>query len=283
MALLHALCELGFRHLIVCHLEHGLRGAASRRDADFVRRAAVRLGVEMESAKADTRAYAKADGVSLETAARELRRAFFKECAKRRGCRTLLLAHHADDQVETCLFHFLRGSGAAGLAGMRADSTQNGLRILRPMLGVSRSEISAFAESEKIHFREDHTNAESVHTRNRIRNLVLPAIREVFGDSHRAAILRAAEIFRMENDWMESATTEPAETLSCAELRSLPEALRHRLVLAWLRRSPVPEPGFAETRRVLSLLNDGSGPAKVSLPGNHHARRRAGQIFMESE
>ena len=71
--------------------------------------------------------------------------------------------------------------------------------------------------------------------------------------------------------------------LSCAALRAMPDALRHRTVLRWLRRSSVPEPGFAETRRVLSLLDAAQGPAKVSLPGNHHARRRAGHIFLGHE
>ena len=282
MALLHALKRLGFEKLIVCHLDHGLRGKLSRADAKFVSRQAARLGFEVESARARTKEFAKATGRSLETAARELRRAFFLECSKRRRCRTLLLAHHADDQVETCLFNFLRGSGAAGLAGMKPESTLSGLGVIRPMLEIPRSEISSFVAANKIPFREDHTNAESDHTRNRIRNLVIPAIDRAFGESFRQAVIRASQIFRQEDDWMESLTPEVSEKLSCSRLRAMPEALRHRAVLRWLRQSGVPEPGFAETRRVLSLL-DVIGPAKVSLPGNLHARRRAGEIFLGHE
>jgi tRNA(Ile)-lysidine synthase len=282
MALLHALKRLGFQKLVVCHLDHGLRGKLSRADAKFVSRQAELLGCGVESARAGTKEFAKATGRSLEAAARELRRAFFLECSKRRRCRRLLLAHHADDQIETCLFNFLRGSGAAGLAGMRPESTQGGLRIIRPMLEIPRCEISAFAAANKILFREDHTNAELEHTRNRIRNLVIPAISKAFGESFRAAVLRGSQIFRIEDDWMESQTPEASETLSCAALRAMPDALRHRTVLRWLRRSGIPEPGFAETRRVLSLL-DITGPAKVSLPGDHHARRRAGHIFVGHE
>lgn len=81
---------------------------------------------------------------------------------------------------------------------------------------------------------------------------------------------------------MESQTPEVSEKLSCAALRAMPDALRHRTVLRWLRRSGVPEPGLFETRRVLSLL-DTTGPAKASLPGNLHARRRAGEIFLGHE
>ena len=279
MGLLHALKRLGFQKLIVCHLDHGLRGKRSRGDAKFVFKQAALLGFETESARARTKEFAKETGRSLEAAARELRRAFFLECSKRRRCRRLLLAHHADDQVETCLFNFLRGSGAAGLAGMRPESTQNGLRIIRPMLEIPRKEISAFVAAKRIPFREDHTNAGSEHTRNRIRNLVIPAIAIAFGESFRSAVLRASQIFRIEDEWMESQTPEVSEKLNCAALRAMSDALRHRAVLRWLRRSAVPEPGFFETRRVLSLL-DTKGPAKVSLPGNLHARRRAGEIFL---
>jgi tRNA(Ile)-lysidine synthase len=281
MALLAGLCRLGFSNLVVCHLDHRLRGVRSKADARFVAREATRLGCGLESARANTRDFAKATGQSLEAAARELRRAFFRECSKRRRCRTILLAHHADDQVETCLFHFLRGSGAAGLAGMSPDSVQGGLRIVRPLLEVSREEICEDVARHGIRFREDHTNAESAHTRNRIRNLVIPAISEAFGDGYRGAILRAARILRMDDECLAALTPDVAATLSCATLRGLPEALRHRAVLRWLRQGPVPEPGFAETRRVLSLLDADRGPAKVSLPGNHHARRRAGLIFLE--
>ncbi len=283
MALLHALRRIGFHNLIVCHLDHGLRGKSSRADAAFVAKQAALMGVPLESARARTEDFAKVTGRSLETAARDLRHAFFLECSKRRRCRCLLLAHHADDQIETCLFNFLRGSGAAGLAGMKPDTTRNGLRVIRPMLEIPRGDIDKFVETQKIPFREDHTNAESKHTRNRIRNLVIPAISQAFGESYRQAILRASHIFRQEDEWMESLTPEVSKELSCAGLRSMPDALRHRTVLRWLRKNRVPEPGFAETRRVLSLLDVEAGPAKVSLPGNLYARRRAGVLFLDGE
>jgi tRNA(Ile)-lysidine synthase len=283
MALLHALKRLGFKKLVVCHLDHGLRGKLSRADAKFVTKQAALLGFEVESARARTKEFAKATGRSIETAARDLRRAFFLECSRRRHCRRLLLAHHADDQVETCLFNFLRGSGAAGLAGMRPDSTLNGLRIFRPMLEIPREEINGFITANKIPFREDHTNAEVAHSRNRVRNIVIPAISQAFGESFRQAVLRASNIFRREDEWMESLTPAVSEKLNCVILRAMPDALRHRTVLRWLRRCGVPEPGYSEIRRVLLLLDAKEGPAKVSLPGNLHARRRAGEIFLGHE
>ena len=278
MALLHALVASGFKSLVVCHLDHGLRGMASKADARLVSREARKLGLPVETARD-----AKEHGKSIELAARELRYCFFRECATRRRCHQLLLAHHADDQVETCFFQFLRGSGAAGLAGMRASAKSDGLQIHRPFLHVSRENIDAYVCSHAISYREDATNADPAHTRNRIRHDILPMIDKSFGPSFRAAILRASEILRHENDWMESQVPELPPAFPCADVRSLHPALQHRAVRRWLQQNGVPEPGLQETRRVLSLLDVQNGPAKISLPGNAHARRREGVIFIEKE
>lgn len=281
MALLHALVAGGFKKLVVCHLDHGLRGRRSSADARFVAKAAARLGLPVEAARAQTARFAKDHGKSIELAARELRYCFFRACAKRRRCRRLLLAHHADDQVETCLFQFLRGSGAAGLAGMRPASTSGSLQILRPFLHISREEIGQYVSANAIMFREDASNADTTHTRNRLRHDVLPAIEKSFGPSFRSAILRASGILRMESDWIDSQAPELAPAFSWQEFAALHSALQHRAVRRWLRDNGVPEPGLQETRRVLSLLDVENGPAKVSLPGGAHARRREGVIFLE--
>jgi tRNA(Ile)-lysidine synthase len=281
MVLLDAMVRGGFSRLVVCHLNHGLRGRESAGDAAFVRRRAKALGLGFESAKADTRGYAAESGKSLELAARELRHVFFSECAVRRRCRRIVLAHHADDQVETCLHHFLRGTGAAGLAGMRGVARVGGLTIFRPLLGVRRADIDAQAVRLGIVHREDGSNSDRVHTRNALRHDVLPAIERAVGKSFYGAILRTAAILRQEDEWLESCVPELPGRIPCRVLRELPEALRARAVHRWLGRRGVSEPGFAETQRVLSLLDPDDGPAKVNLPGNLHARRRAGLIFLE--
>jgi len=281
MVLLHALHDLGYHKLIICHLNHGLRGAAASADRNLVRKAATRMGTGWETAKVDVKAYAAQKKCSVELAARELRFAFFSRCARQHRCPRLFLAHHADDQIETSLFNFLRGTGAAGIAGMKPVSLRAGLEIIRPLLGVSRDEIAAYAREKDIPWREDASNQDRAHQRNRLRLDVLPAITTALGTSHRAAILRAAEILREEDAWMESLVPPVTKQLPCETLRAMPEALRRRFVLRWLKQLGVPEAGFQETMRTLALLNDGSGPAKVSLPGNFHARRRTGKIFLE--
>ncbi len=280
MVLLCALRAVGFEKLVVCHLDHSLRGKASRADAVFVSKQASKLGCALESARAATRDYAEANRKSLELAARELRQAFFAECARRHKSRVLLLAHHADDQIETCLFNFLRGSGSAGLGGMRPLSKKGNLTLRRPMLGFSRNDIAAYQKRHRIPFREDASNLETVHTRNKLRLVVLPAIEKTLGPAFLKTIPRAAEIFRAEDECLSALVPEIGETLSCKQLRTLPLAIQRRAVLRWLRERGVFEPGWEETRRVLSLL-DINGPAKINLPGDLHARRRSGVIFLE--
>lgn len=281
MALLFSLHEAGFRKVVVCHLNHGLRGREAAKDAALVRKAARKLGYAFETGRVDCGARARREKKSVELAAREARRAFFAECARKHGCRQIFMAHHADDQVETVLFNFLRGTGAAGLGGMKAEAKAGGLKMLRPLLDMKRRDILSHVKSAGIPYREDASNTELHHTRNRLRHEVIPILTKAAGESCKDAILRTAKILREENAWMESSVPETGRELSCADLREMPLALQRRTVLRWLNQQGVDEAGFEETRLVLSLLNDGSGPAKINLPGNRHARRRAGRIFLE--
>jgi tRNA(Ile)-lysidine synthase len=281
MALLFGLHLLGYGKLVVCHLNHHLRGVAARADALLAGKAARKLGLKFELGEADVRQHALEGKLSLETAARDLRYAFFQSCARDHRCKTIFLGHHADDQVETCLFNFLRGSGAAGLGGMKPVAHAHGLEVLRPLLGITRAEITAFVAQRKVPYRDDPSNADVSHTRNMLRNRIIPEIERAFGASFGPAILRAAEILRGEEAWMASLVPEVGKTLSCATLRNMPVALRRRVVLRWLRQASIEEVGFVETSLVLSLLDINTGPAKVNLPGGRHARRRAGAIFLD--
>ena len=288
VALLHALGEAGFKRLIVCHLNHGLRGRAAADDARFVAMLARQRGLELESEKVDVARLAKATGESIETAARNARHAFFARVARRRRCRALFLAHHADDQVETFLFNLFRGTGRAGLGGMSPDSvrTVDGvrLRLLRPMLGVWREEIDAYLATRGLRYREDASNRAPDHTRNRIRHELLPLVCDVLGREVRPALLRTALILRAEEEWLAAlAGKEAGETLDAPELRAQPLAQQRRRILAWLRQCGVPNAGFDEVESVRSLLETGPGTAaKVNLPGAWHARRRAKRLFLET-
>lgn len=284
VALLHALAGAGFRMLVVCHLDHGLR-AESAEDAKFVRKLARGLKLPCVVEREDVAVRAKRRKQSLETAAREARYAFFARVAAKRRCARLFLAHHADDQVETLLFNLFRGSGAAGLGGMSPCTTRviDGvkLEIHRPLLGVWREEIDAYIAEHQLAFREDASNADPRHTRNRLRHELLPDLERAFGRDVRRAVWRAAEILRAESETLDALLPADAEQpqLDVASLRALPLALQRRQLHAWLRTQGVPQVGFEEVERVRSLI-DGS-KAKVNLPADWHARRRTGRLFLE--
>lgn len=293
VALLHALKSAGFAKLVVCHLDHGLRGRASTEDAKFVRRLATRWEFPVEIGKVDIASLAETRKLSLETAAREARHEFFAEQARAHRCRRIFLAHHADDQVETVLHQLFRGSGLAGLGGMAPTSElkvgRTTLEVLRPLLGCWREEIEAYVAANRLPFREDESNASiDFATRNRWRHELLPAIQESLGRDPRMAIWRLAEIARDE----ESATeTEIAATFSeisdgdrlkLAPLRKLPVARQRRILKRWLEARCVPDIGFEMIERVRAILpSKGAPAAKVNLPGGGHARRRAGVLFFE--
>ena len=174
VVLLHWLIERGYRRLIVCHFEHGLRGRAGKADARFVARLAETHGLPFESGAADIREIAREKKQSIETAARNERRAFFARVARRRRCGTIFLGHHADDQVETFLLNLFRGAAGRGLGAMRSRSQHGALEIVRPLLGVWRSEIDDYVAEHRLKFREDATNEELDARRNRMRHKIIP-------------------------------------------------------------------------------------------------------------
>jgi len=286
VALLHWLISLGYKKLVVCHLNHQLRGRSSDADARFVEKLAVRYHADFEPRAANVRALAKKKKISIETAAREARYSFFAKAAKRHRCHTIFLAHHADDLVETFLLNLIRGAGLAGLAGMRDVSSRHiegiDLTIVRPLLSVWRSDIDKYVRECHLKFREDATNKNLMPTRNRIRNRIIPYLEKILGRNIRQNIWRTAMIAAEEEKWLDDEVPDSTNTdLSLSKLRALPVALQRRAILKWLRAQDISEVGFGVIERVRSLADQAAPIAKVNLPRDRHARRRAGKIFIE--
>jgi len=288
IALLNLLVDLGYKKLVVCHLNHQLRGAASRGDARFVEKVARNLRLDCEIGSTDVGALAKRSKLSIETAARFARLAFFVEVARRRRCSRMFLAHHADDLVETALLNLFRGAGPGGMAAMRKFSIhrigKTELTILRPLLGVWRSEIDSYVRQNELEFREDSTNAALHSSRNKIRHRILPDIEKLFSRDVRKTIWRAAQIWSEEEavlDSLVSTETISAANLSVAPLRKMPVALQRRTIHRWLRARKVADVSFDTVENVRSLLEPGAKAAKVNLSRDQHARRRAGKIFLD--
>jgi len=275
VALLHALVAAG-RQPIVVHFDHGWR-IDSPADAIWVRDPARHYGLKYITGKR----HPGRKKEMREADARAARYRFFAQVARKLRTPHLVLAHHADDQVETFLLQLLRGSGAAG-RGMDPVSTRDGLVLHRPWLALWKKDLLAYARKNKLEWRDDSTNADTRHRRNLLRRDVLPYLRKKIGPHVESNLWRAAEIARAESEWLDQlcADVSLSAELAVKPLRAAPLAQQRRTLLRWLQGRGVKDLAFADIEAVRALLTQ-SKIAKVNLSAGKHARRRAGKIFVE--
>ena len=201
MALLFVLWDLREFYpdtdVVVSHVNHGLRGAESDEDSEFVREAARQLGFSFECVRVDTEAFRKKRGLSLEDAARELRYGFFKDILAKRSAQKIATAHTLNDQAETVIMRFIRGSGSQGLAGIR-PSVGN---IIRPLINVTKLEAREYLQSKGVSWREDSTNSSDEFLRNRVRNELVPLL-ESYNPAVEQVLSRVAAVCAAEADFI---------------------------------------------------------------------------------
>ena len=277
LCLLHLLCRLcgsGKRYpgveLRAAHLNHMLRGTESDQDASAVADLMDAWGIPCTLGRIDVPALARAEKRSLEDAARVARYRFLREQA---GGGRIAVAHHADDQVETLLLHWLRGSGLPGLVGM---SPRQG-DIIRPLLEVTRAEILAYCREHNILPLEDHSNSDPRFLRNRVRHELLPLLRQL-NPAIQDTLLRTAEVIRLDLAWLEEQVDNHWSGVVCSEradavelrrpaLEELPLSLQRHLLRRVTARlcagqSPLEPRHFF---LIESLLHDQSGGRARSL------------------
>jgi tRNA(Ile)-lysidine synthase len=225
MVLLHVLHELAPKYrwrLTVAHLNHRLRGRSSDADERLVRRTAGRQKLPVVVEAADVRKLARAQGLSLEMAARNLRHDFLARTARRRHISVVALAHHADDQLELFFLRLLRGSGGEGLAGMKWRSSSPSdadVQLVRPLLDEAKVGLCAYAAAQKLRYRQDATNALLDFQRNRIRHELLPLLRKNYQPALDRTISRMMDIVGAEaefaalaaREWLQSMKRPKAE------------------------------------------------------------------------
>ena len=169
------LCHKSALHIALAHCNFNLRGEESNGDEDFVLQLAEDLELEVFVESFDTELYAKDQKLSIQMAARELRYHWFLELAEQLGYDYILTAHHADDNLETFLINFTRGTGLEGLTGIPEI---NG-RFVRPLLPFSRDMIEAYAKENQMTWRDDSSNASTKYVRNKLRHDVIPVLKEL--------------------------------------------------------------------------------------------------------
>jgi tRNA(Ile)-lysidine synthase len=279
--LLQILLDAGFTNLVICHLDHRLRGSDSKRENQLIRQLANRLKLPLVQEQVQ----GWPQKLSLETAARQARQQFFARAAKQFGANHVFLGHHADDQVETFLFNILRGAGSIGQAAMRTETRISAdnidLILVRPLLHVWKHEIRDYARKRRLKFSEDVTNTENKFTRNRIRNLLVPEIERIVGRPFKANLLRLCEIAADEGELLRQSTPTwwELDELPVRDLRTSPVALQRRVIHQWLTRKQIDDVSFEDVEQIRTMLTH-QEIAKVNLSAGNSCRRRANKLFI---
>lgn len=284
--------ELGIV-LSVAHFHHGIRGAEADRDQQFVQDLAGNFQLDFHLGTGDAPSHARVHKSSLETAARELRRAWFLKLVSEGRADKIATAHTLDDQAETVLMRILRGAGALGLAGIFPEQKER--HLVRPLLEVSRSEVEAYLNSMGQPWREDSTNRDLQHTRNRIRHELLPQLERDYNPGLRQTLADLAEMSRGEADYWDrevqslmprlvhpgkpsrsgrTTTGTASETLSIdlAAFRNLPLAAQ-RQVLQRIGKQMGTPLEFKHIQQLTALAQEGTGGQRLLLPGGIAAVR----------
>jgi tRNA(Ile)-lysidine synthase len=159
----------------IAHCNFSLRGEESDKDEEVVRQFASGNGIPFYSIRFDTKAYASQNKLSIQMAARELRYQWFEQIRNQNSYDSIAVAHNLNDNIETMLINLTRGTGIAGMTGMRVSAN----RIIRPLLFATREKIASFQSQHNIVFREDRSNADTKYVRNKIRHLIIPVLKEI--------------------------------------------------------------------------------------------------------
>ena len=257
------LCAKAKLNFSLAHCNFNLRGEESDEDEKFVVALAEAMDVEVFTENFDTETYAKDAGISIQMAARELRYNWFEELSSMLKFDYLLTAHHANDNLETFLINLVRGTGLEGLSGIKDVHND----IIRPLLPFTRKEIEAYAETHKISWREDSSNASTKYLRNKIRHDIVPLLEQInpqFLDSFAQTQSHLKESFDLVEDYMSLIYPEVVKKskygyqLDIAFLKRIPNtgAVLYQLLKSF---------GFTEWNDILNLLDAQPGK-KVYSP-----------------
>lgn len=202
-------------NIIVCHINHMIRKEANS-DEEYVLNFCKKHNIEFFSKRIEVEKIAKEKGIGTEEAGRIERYNFFYEILERTNSNKIATAHTANDNAETVLMNIIRGSGTQGLKGIEA---QRG-NLIRPLIECSRNEIEKYCEENNLNPRIDKTNFENIYTRNKIRNMLIPYIKENFNPNIIEGLNRLSELSKQENEYLEKVTQKAYKEILIKEQKN---------------------------------------------------------------
>jgi tRNA(Ile)-lysidine synthase len=299
LCLLHALNVLAPEYdlrLHAAHLNHQLRGEEANADAIFVKSIARQWKLPYTIESRDVAAFAQEHKLSIEEAARQVRYGFLIEVAEQERSDTIAVAHNADDQTESVLMHFLRGSGMSGLRGMlpkseiadfrfsianfesKIENRKSKIFIVRPLLETPRSTIEEYCQQHNLQPRIDATNADTTYFRNRLRHELLPTL-ETYNPNIRSILRRTASVITAEYELLEAQVnlawdkicveaTDELITFHLANFREQLLAIRRSLLRRSIQqlRLPLRDVDFVNIEDAIELIDRGHTGDQATLP-----------------
>ncbi len=273
----------------IAHLDHMLRGKESNEDVNFVKNLAQELGLPCETKSCNFTKITRKEHLTLEEAARKYRYKFFLETARKFKTNKIALGHNADDQVETVLMRFLRGSGLEGLMGIPPVRG----KIIRPLIECSRTEIEEYCRENKIEYRVDSSNKEVVYFRNKIRLELLPLLSKEYNKNIKDIILRLRSIISEVSVYLNQETEfflkkvakrENPETviIDLKEFSSLHPALKGRIIRKSIEvvKGNLYSISFKHSNEILKLTEYQLGEKDIYLPDNLMAKKIYNKIMI---
>jgi tRNA(Ile)-lysidine synthase len=292
VTLLNVLLSLKKRYKLsffIAHLDHMLRGEESDKDVNFVKNLAKELGLSCEVKSCNLTEIAQKEHLTLEEAARKYRYKFYLETTKKFKANKIALGHNADDQVETILMRFLRGTGLEGLMGIPPVRG----KIIRPLIECSREEIEGYCKENKIEYRVDSSNKEVVYFRNKIRLELLPLLSKGYNKNIKDVILRLRSIVSEVSAYLnqetellfkEVARRENPETviINLKKFTSLPLALKRRIIRKSIEvvKGNLYSISFRHNNEILKLTEHQLGEKEIYLPDNLMAKKIYGKMII---
>lgn len=261
--------------LYIAHIEHGFRGKASIEDAEFVKQLGHQMGIEVFIKYIDVPKFIEESGLSPEEAAREVRYDFYNQVLTKVGGNKVALGHNLDDQIETLIMRFLRGTGTKGLGGI---SPVRGDKFIRPLIETSRDDIMKFLNENNIKYRIDKTNLEDIYHRNSIRLRLIPLLEKEYNPNLKQTLARMVRIIREDNLYLEELaeieyikrSSKKREGIFLRELniKSLPFPIKTRVMLKGIEefKGSTKDVGLGHVLDVIALLESGTVGARVMLP-----------------
>lgn len=264
--------------IYTAHMNHCLRGEAADGDERFAAEFSEGLGIECVTERNDVRAYAKKRGVSEETAGRELRYAFFERVREKYGLAKIATAHNKNDNAETVIMNFIRGSGLSGLCGIPVKRGS----VVRPLLYASRAEIEEYCRENGLKYVTDATNNETLYTRNKVRLELIPKLQSGFNSNIIETVTHNAELLGDELDFLETMVPKNAENgeIELAELNKLHIAIRRRTVIKMMRAAGIRDISSKYAESVLELAKKGRSGTSLNLPDANAAAIEYGKLYI---